>query len=379
MSTPIRAETERLVTAVAATGLHGAGMRLPDELLPAPVWLDLVGRVQFHRVEGLFAAAVHGGALAADVDQRAEAAAVHADAMKVCVRLESDLVATGRVLEEAGVPFRVLKGPATAHLDYGDPALRTFGDIDLLVTSRSYDDAAVALAAHGYARKYREVRRGFDRRFGKGACFVAPNRRETDLHRTFVMGPFGLTIDLDRLWDESAPFEVGGRPFDALGADHRFLHVCYHAAIGNTTPHLSPLRDLAGMLQRPTPHPIDVDRVRRLAAEWRAQAVVARAIRLAWDRFALPPTELSSWAADYRATAAERRALAVYLDRGMGYAARSFAALAVVPGARDKARFAWALAFPDRQYGAGRHGGRLQRWKAAGRQIARLRHPGPAG
>ena len=32
-----------------------------------------------------------------------------------------------------GIRSRVLKGPAVAHLDYPDPALRAFGDVDLLV------------------------------------------------------------------------------------------------------------------------------------------------------------------------------------------------------------------------------------------------------
>lgn len=378
MNTGVRAEAERIVTAVAATGLERSGLTFPEQPLLPPVWLDVVGRVQLHRVHGLFAAAVHSGALPAHEHQREEAAAMHADAMKQCVRLEADLVATAALLDDAGLDYRVLKGPASAHLDYIDPSLRVFGDIDLLVRSDSYDDAVAALAGRGYTRKYREVRQGFDRRFGKGSSFKGPTGRETDLHRTFVMGPFGLTIDLDQLWAESTVFEIGGRQFKALSSDHRFLHACYHAAIGNTAPHLTPLRDLAGMLETDD-HPVDVDRVRDLSRQWRAQAVLARAVGIAWDRFALPPTDLSLWARGYGPTPPERRALATYLDPELGYAARSFAAIGVVRGPWQKARFAGALAFPDRRYGGGRHGGPFRRWRAAWRQIMRHRRPGAAG
>lgn len=331
--------------------------------------------VQIHRIAGLLVAAVNCGALPATAEQQEEAAALHLEWMELAVLLESDLLVTVGILEKAGVPHRILKGPSFAHLDYPDPSLRVFGDIDILVPSESYDVAAGTLSSHDYVRRYREVRRGFDRRFGKGASFTAPNGRDTDLHRTFSMGPFGLTIDLDEVWSRSSTLVLAGRPFLALDADHRFLHACYHAAIGNKTPHLVPLRDLAGMLER-SDDPVSVERVRSSAASWRAEAVVARAVRLAWDRFALEETELSCWAAGYRPTARDLRSLSTYLDPDMGYAARSFAAVQVVPGLGQKARFALAMAFPDRTFGAGRHRGRWQRWRAAARQILRMRRSG---
>ncbi len=48
----------------------------------------------------------------------------------------------------------------------------------------------------GGRRRFSEVRPGFDRRWGKGACVVAADGTELDVHRTFVAGPFGLTVDL---------------------------------------------------------------------------------------------------------------------------------------------------------------------------------------
>lgn len=126
------------------------------------------------------------------------------------------------------------------------------------------------------------------------------------------------------------------------------------------------------MLQR-TADPLGLDRIRRLSREWRADSVVSRAVRLAWDAFALAHTDLSDWASAYRPSRQDERALRTYLDPGMGYAARSFVALHAIPSMRDKAAFAYALAFPDRRYGTGRHAGRWPRWRAAIGEVAASR------
>ena len=61
----------------------------------------------------------------------------------------------------------------------------------------------------GGQRDQPPARPGFDRRFGKSFTYLMPGGVEVDVHRTFVMGPFGLTIELDDLWR-------GGRPSRSL-------------------------------------------------------------------------------------------------------------------------------------------------------------------
>jgi hypothetical protein len=360
------------VWTVASNGLVGSSLEPLSQPLDTSRWKRLLQRVHMQRLAGLLASAIDDGELAVTPDQAEEAHQLHATFMQICLELEADLLEVADIFDRSAVRHRVLKGPAVAHLDYPDPALRVFGDIDILVPSAQFDTAAAALAEAGYSRKFTEVRPGFDHRFGKGASFRGPNGHEIDLHRTFVMGPYGLTLDLDDVWQAADRFEVAGRSFETLDADQRFLHACYHAALGNVRPGLVALRDLAGMLQR-TERPIDVDRVLRLSAAWRSQAVVARALCLAWEFFALPETPLARWARDFSPGDRDREALRTYLDPEMGYAARSYVALRAIPGIRSKAAFAWALALPDRTYGSGRHRSRLRRWRAAIRQILAVR------
>src|SRR5262249_31738519 len=61
---------------------------------------------------------------------------------------------TLRGLVEAGLDPIVLKGPALGNLIYPDPALRTFGDLDLMVRERDVPATHRALLAQGFAAQH---------------------------------------------------------------------------------------------------------------------------------------------------------------------------------------------------------------------------------
>ena len=363
--------TRGALTTVAATGLPGTSLRWPERPLAEPLWSSLLTAAPTHRVTGHLVAAIETGRLPATQHQFDQAAGAHIDAMNLAVRLERNMALIVGQLEEAKVETRVLKGPASAHLDYPDPSLRSFGDIDLLVRSGDFDRATSVLTGHGHLRRYPEPRPGFDRRFSKGASFQTTAGWEVDLHRTFVMGPFGLSIDLDDLWGQKTEFEVGGRGYVALGPEMRFLHACYHAALGDVVPRLVPQRDVAGMALA---QDLDTDRVIRVATRWNGRAVLARGVSLAWATFEIADvTALSSWAARYRATDRESRDLALYSTTSHSYAAKSLAAVRVLPGWRSRLDFVRALVMPDRSYVSPRHGGPARRLRKGVRDIRRSR------
>ena len=301
-------------------------------------------------------------------EQAEEAFGAHRASMASALLLELTLIRLAEQLEAAGVEFRVLKGTAVAHLDYPEPSLRAFGDIDLLVRSSQFDRAIDTLTRAGHQRKFPEPRPGFDRRFSKGSCVVTPEGHEIDVHRTFAMGPFGMTVDLGDLWARSSTFQLAGRSLSALGPEERFLHACFHAALGEAVPRLTTLRDIAQMR---TSGDLDLDRVSALSAAWKADAVTARALSLTADVLQLEPDDLLRWARERTPTRRERRALAVYADPGQTYAAKSFAAVRAIPRWRDRAAFVLTLAFPRRRYLEQRQEKALRRWRRGLAQVAR--------
>lgn len=93
--------------------------------------------------------AIAAGDWPATEDQAAQVVEAHQSWMATTVLLERLLLRTARSFDDHGIPFQVLKGSAVAHLDYEDPSLRCFGDVDLLIPGSHIEAARDLLLAEG--------------------------------------------------------------------------------------------------------------------------------------------------------------------------------------------------------------------------------------
>jgi hypothetical protein len=351
--------------AVAGHGLTST-RSFPTAPLDSVEWTALLDAASDHRLLGLLRSAVDAGRLPVTDDQRKEVRAAHRAVLLRVLSLEQNLVSVTSLLADAGVESRVLKGSAYAYLDYPDPALRSFIDLDLLFRPEDIPRTVEVLVAAGFTRILAEPRPGFDTRFDKGTTLRCADF-EIDLHRTFVLGPWGMRIRLDALWSSSETFTVGGRELTALSAPHRFLHACYHAALGDWPLRLGSLRDVAEL------HPADEPALIALAVEWGVQAVVAAAVADSTRLLGLPPTgTLRSWAAAYVPTRREETWLALHMRENKTFAAQAIATLPVL-SLRDKAAYLRALMLPDSRYTEGRHTSALSRLTFGFREALRGR------
>ena len=373
MSTHWTAEDAQSTVGVAAFGLDTTRC-LPTTPLDADAWAHTLALIAEQRLVGLLAQAVATGGFAVDAEQAAVVHAFHEHDVLRALRLESLVISVVDLLSEAEIPSRVLKGSAIAHTAYADPSLRSFCDVDVLVPGDSFDAAVVAISATGARRRYAQPRPGFDRRFSKGASFLTSTGLAIDLHRTFVLGPFGLTIDLPAVFEQRRQFALAGRLLDTLPAEETFVHVCLHTALGDWPPRLVPMRDVAQMLTTPS---LDLDRVRELATTWRVNAPLAWSIDYVWRTFALPPHPLVAWAQSYQPTAAERRRLALYMSPHRSYPRMALASTRVVPGITAKLAYLRALAMPERDYVLARERNYVARWRHAA-HVAAGRNRGAA-
>ncbi|MDP8961830.1 MAG: nucleotidyltransferase family protein [Actinomycetota bacterium] len=120
--------------------LHGA--------LARPAGVALVTAAERHGIlDHLWSAArtapyVHPHVIA--VLEDAYAQALHARRLGL-----ADLALVGRVLDQAQIPWAVLKGPVLAETVYQRPELRTYRDIDVLVAPEALCDARRAIEAEG--------------------------------------------------------------------------------------------------------------------------------------------------------------------------------------------------------------------------------------
>jgi hypothetical protein len=192
-----------------------------------------------------------------------------------------------------------------------------------------------------------ELRRGFDARFGKEVMLRAGEHLELDLHRVFVEGAFGLTIELDDLFTPPYRFPLAGYELEALPMPQRLLHACYAAALGDWPPRLISLRDVVELILREQPNLVDV---LLMARAWRCEIVVARAVTTAWHELAItaqPP--IVAWAAGYQPTRMDRVLLASHEGPARAFT-RHLTAVAVLPTWSERLAYLRAISFPDAEY-----------------------------
>ena len=355
-----------IAIAIAAHGLTSSEVGFPTEPLADEHWSRLLREVESQRIPGFLAAAISDGRFVATPAQERQIREQNVTSVSLVLLLEGMLIQVAGFLERSATPYRVLKGSAHARLDYPDPSLRSFGDVDLLVRSEDFDRVAADMQALGGTRRFPEPRPGFDRRFSKGASFLMPSGLELDLHRTFVSGPFGLTVDLAQLFSGAETFEVGSRRLPALAPEERFVHACFHAVLGSSTPRLLALRDVAQLIVHRV---LDTQRVATIAGAWQCEIVVASAVNSAWRTFQLTDDgRLPQWAARFQPRRDQARRLSCYTGRRRSYAGQSMAAVWAIPTIRAKLAYVRALVSPRQTSSDDRH---LARWHRGLRALAR--------
>lgn len=354
------AEDAYTPTLLAVAG-HGLTTRQFPAIPLSPVrWEEFLTAATKHRVLGHAQAAVRTGELPVTAEQRAQLRSMHRAIAVRTLKLEQTLV------EVAGQvpPLRVLKGSAYAHLDYPDPARRSFIDLDLLFKASDFGAAVAGLTGRGYTRILAEPRPGFDARFDKGTT-LRGHGVELDLHRTFVLGPWGRLVRTEELWAESEPFVLGGRTMHALAAPYRFLHACYHAALGDWPLRLGSLRDVAQLMPKAS---LSVVR------SWGVEAVVAAAVADATRLLGLPQAcSVQDWAVGYVPTGRDEQWLGLHTRSDKTFAAQALATLSTLTGVREKVAYLRALLLPDPSYVEGRHASAVARIRFGVREALRGR------
>ncbi len=347
---------------LATVARHGLAGTPDPQLGPveASCWARLLHEATDQRLTGLLVAMVLDGSLEPTDEQEASLVEAHRGALARDLLVERTVLWAVGCLSAAGVDHRVLKGTATAHLDYDDPGLRSFVDADLLVRSDQWDRAVEALEEGGARRESREPRRGWDRQFAKCVTLTTPDRYEIDLHRTFVFGPLGFTVRLPDLWAGCEEFALGGRRVRALDREARWLHACFTAAAADVPARLVSLRDVLQLASDPR---LDIARTEALARAWRATAVVRRATSLAAETLGVAlPDPVRRWQAGVAVDRSEAAVLRGYTDPGDRYVRLTIGAIRVVPGLRGKAAYAAGLLWPEAGYVDYRYRSRLDRW-----------------
>jgi hypothetical protein len=358
--------------------LRIAGFGLPGHEdgpveVPWEAWRPFMASLDAQRLTGIALAAAESGALVLDEGQHEDLIAHHSEAMLWALAVERKLLSLGDRFADAGLEVVALKGPTMAHTIYPDPSWRPFGDLDLLVRTDDWRRATTLLRRMGFDRHLPEPRPGFDERFGKAAVHMNGDGIQVDLHRTLVLGPFGLWMDPTELFGRTEALSLGGREVQRLDDTALLLHACVHASLGWTPPRLLPLRDVA---QAANAGRIDWDAFADLGTRWRLRAVVRHAFETTQATLATNLPAEAIHVARAQPRKGETRALASYIAGRRTRGGTAISTLRAIPGVRGKSLYIRALVFPSRSFLDRRASGRgsyWRRWLVPLRWMARSR------
>lgn len=359
---PDPAVADTLARRVAGFGLPGSDQRpwsVHDD-----VWPSLLAGLAAERITGLAVAGAEAEWLLLSDPQAEGLLSRHRDTMLWALTVERKLLALAAEFRAAGIDYVVLKGPAVAHGFYPDPSWRGFGDLDLLVRTADWRAACRLLEDLGFRRELPEPRPGFDERFGKAATHRGGDGCEIDLHRTLVLGPFGLWIDPDVLFDRTTAFTLGGMRFRRLDPTAAFLHACVHASLGWNPPLLTPVRDVA---QLATNGGVEWEELEDLASRWRLGVVVHHALSTASEQLGVELPEPARAILATRPGRREARLLEAYTTDRRWRGGTALSTMWAIPGLRNRLAYVGGLLFPAREFLEARatHGraSYARRWK----------------
>jgi len=218
-----------------------------------------------------------------DAPHRAWLHQQHKAAAAAHLRLRTAAAAVLSLLDGAGIETRVLKGLATAELDYPNRQLRHTGDVDLAVRPHDLERTVELLGMSGY-----RVQPAPGPGPSTGTTRRAPSQHPALLRGWTVDAPSGVEIDVhNRLFlrspidDElfaSAGQSLSSVPGCALRAEHRLVHAAGHFIIAQPgTRRMSGVVDIARLLRRDD---LDLGEARRFAAAVGVEPLVCAGLRV---------------------------------------------------------------------------------------------------
>lgn len=225
-----------LVVRCAATDRTDSLERRIDRLVDAgPDWERVVRVARANDVTPLLLRALAERESAVPDDVLSQLRATVRQSSMRGVHLVGDLRVVVDALDDAGIPALPFKGPALSQSAYGDPALRPFRDIDLLLPRGELSRAVDRLQSEGY--DWLDGVPRLDDAAVLGGPYTPPLASEFRLHEgsttvelRWQVGEPSRPLDLtfEELWARRGSIQLAGRETPSLSVEDRLLVLAHH-------------------------------------------------------------------------------------------------------------------------------------------------------
>jgi len=273
-----------------------------SSLLHAADWTRLLVLAEEHGVEGHLAARL--GELPVDlVPLQIKQTLVNRQRSRIflTLRLTAELFCILDRFNLAGIGALVVKGPVLAVQAYGDPAMRSFGDLDLLVRQRDIRRATELMIGAGYVPSVslRAIDAG---KIPGQYLFSKPDSKLlVELHNDCTLRYFPRRLPLEEFFARQILVSLDSRETPALSVEDELVLICIHGA-KHFWERLMWIADVAALISRQTG--IDWARAAHSAKAVGAERMLHTGLRLAVDllKAQLPGKVQSAVQADVAAT-----------------------------------------------------------------------------
>ncbi len=314
------------------------------------------------RTAGLFLQAIQKLSLDIDADlermlqlQATQAASENLGAVRTFATMAARL-------NEADIPFLLLKGAALNLSTYDRPELRPMTDIDILVRPADVSEADQLLMSAGCRAGRPQVRRDFFPRYYYEREYQVPGpprcRLEVHAH-LFRPLRYMQTVPADGMWDDPIRAKLAGVDVQLPSNENMVIHLAAHSTIhGNTR--LLWLYDIFRFVRTHADR-IDWRSVQEKATAWSLSLAVYRALSQTADLF--DDVKLRDGVASFscQSTWRDRLVLAQAPRDSAHPLAHVAVNLLTAPGVRFRLGYLWAMMFPDRD-----HMGAVYPWRHPG-------------
>jgi Uncharacterised nucleotidyltransferase len=187
-----------------------------------------------------------------------------------------------------GIAALVVKGPVLSAQAYGDHAMRSYGDIDLLVRHCDIRRATELMIASGYQAKVPLVAIDAGKIPGQYLFRSPDSQLVVELHNDHTLRYFPRRLPLEKCFARQIGVSLDGRQVPALCVEDELVLICIHGA-KHFWERLIWIADVAALVTRQSA--IDWQRVAASAKEVRAERMLHTGLRLAENLLKVPLAE----------------------------------------------------------------------------------------
>ncbi len=177
-----------------------------------------------------------------------------------------------------GIGALAVKGPVLAVQAYGDPAMRSYGDLDLLVRQRDIRRATQLMIAAGYDSQVPISAIDAGKIPGQYLFSRPDSKLLVELHNDFTLRYFPRRLPLERIFQRQIRVPLDSREVPALSVEEELVLICVHGA-KHLWERLMWIADVAALVSRQTS--LDWDRAAASAKEVGAERMLHTGLQLA--------------------------------------------------------------------------------------------------